>query len=417
MAWAEKLASGKYRGCWRDSDGRKQYTNRKTHPQHPYERKRDAKAAAAEAEVKAQRQAAAETGTLSAGTHWGEWWDLIKHKRIKLDVDTHVVEFKLAERYLRPHWAEEPLNGIKHRLVQHWIDELTLGRAPEWQRDRPPEPSTIHRIYDVFRWSITHALDEQVLDASPCVGIKLPKIRKKRRPYIAELSPKLGEQLGESRDAVDFDLETGLRPNELCGLHADHIDLRRGDHGVVEVSEVLVNGRRVIRAFPKDKDARVVPLTAKAREIIDRQLEGRDLKQGCGLPHTDGTSCMSPLVFLNSQGRPMTADFLRTKMRRAARDAALPHRSPYSVRRGYATRLADGGADAFQIARMMGHETLEQAAEYVQETPTAHRRVLAALGERQPLSVVEGQAGAEPGAHSDPQSRPDTPIDEQESVG
>jgi integrase len=419
MAWAEKLPGGKWRGGWRDADGDKQYTKKATHPEHPYDRKRDAKAAASQAEVKAQRRAAVTKGTLSARTVWGEWWDLIKHKRVKVDADTHVAEFALADRYLVPVWGGEPLYAIKRKALQQWVDELTLGRVTEWEHKQPPEPSTVHRIYAVFRWTIKHAMDEGILDASPCAGIKLPKVRKKRRPHLAvDEAETIGKRMRpHNRDAVRFDVDTGLRPNELCGLHADRIDRKRGAHGVVVVDQVYVQGQGVIRPFPKDKDARIVPLTATAREIADRQLVGRDLSQGCGLIHTDDTKCTSPLIFVNARGEPLNPRSLNKAMVRASNKTGIARRTPYSGRRGYATRLADGGSDIVDIARALGHETLEQAAAYVQETPAAQQRLLAALGERPALTVIQGQAGAEDGADLDSQPRPTTPIEEGGSVG
>jgi hypothetical protein len=58
----------------------------------------------------------------------------------------------------------------------------------------------------------------------------------------------------------------------------------------------------MIRPYPKDGDTRSVPLSSKAIEILKRRIEGRDLKSGCGVPHTDGATCTSHLVFRNADG-------------------------------------------------------------------------------------------------------------------
>ncbi|MGI8308135.1 site-specific integrase [Saccharopolyspora hattusasensis] len=238
---------------------------------------------------------------------------------------------------------------------------------------------------------------------------------KRAKPYLdAENAEKMGEHLrSDYRDAVDFGGETGLRPGELCGLHANYVDRERG---WMWVREVLVARRRVIRSFPKDEDVRAVPLTPKAIEILDRQLKGRNLTHGCGLEHTDGTECASALVFLSKRGRPMRPDGVGACVRLASKKAEVPAVSLYATRRGFATRAAEGGLDVFALADVMGHGDIRQSREYVQQTPTVRARVIAALGQAPPLTVIHGAAGASLGADRDQQPPSETGIEANENA-
>lgn len=385
MAWVEKLTNG-YRGCWRDPDGRKCYTNSTTHPEHPYALKRDARAAAVDAEAKANRKAAAGNGTLAARTLWGDWWDIIADARATPDTMTDVSEASIVRNYLRPRWGDTELIGIKHKPVQAWVDSLVDGTAEEWTRTRRPEASYVQRIFAVFRASMQQAVADEVLDATPCAGIKLPTIRRKRKTTLTTSEAEtIGAQLrADYRDALDTILDSGARPGELCGLHADRVDL---DNLWLDVDMVFVAGKNVIRAWPKDKDARRVPITRKAADIIRRRLTGRDLTAGCGVPHSDGSGCGSVLVFLTEHGKPMNPIGLRNRLRHAAKTHDVPHRSPYTARRGFATRLARGGADPFAIAEAMGHASVDQSQDYVNNERIGPL-IRAALGDREPLKVV-----------------------------
>ena len=391
MAWAEKLPSGKWRGGWRDPGGGKHYTSRTEFPQHPWDRKSDAKAAAQEAEVKARRQAAVTHGTLSAGTAWGDWWDATRPERP--DSDTGQAEHYIVEKYVRPKWGDTPLNKIQHRLVQSWVTkELAPGRSARYVR----------RIYAVFQTSMNRAVDEEVLDASPCVRIKLPKAQKRPKPYVDEAHLKALAQTNTrgrphlrdpaQQDLLEVGYETGLRPGELCGMHVEQLDL---DAGWIDVTHVYVRSKNVIRPWPKDKDARRVPLSAKAVEILRLQVAGRELT-GCAVPHTDGKPCKSALVFLNKRDEPITPRALYQAMAKAAKRAGVAFKSPYAVRRGAATWMAEGGLDAFTIAAFFGHEDIGLTAGYVQQTPAARDRLRAARGEATGLSLV---AGADPAGH------------------
>lgn len=376
MAWTERLPSGKYRGCWRDPSGTKCYTRRPEFPEHPYSRKRDALEAAQEAEVTARRQAAAERGTISASITFGEWW-ATGGQPVEGDSNTADNARRIGRNYLLPKWEDTPLNRIEQREAKAWILDLLPGR----------EISYVRRIWAEFRRTMNLAVEKGPLTASPCVGVKLPKARRKARAasdeqYLDKIRPFLHDFYADMNRVA---LDTGLRPGELCGLHADALDL---DEGWVSVEAVYVRKRNVIRSFPKDKDARPVPLTEDAVRIIRARLAGRDLTAGCGVPHVGGRACRGALVFTNRERRVVTQDAWQAAMRRAADAAEVRARSPYALRRGFATRAARGGVDAFELAEIMGHADVRQTREYVQQSPAARDRLRAALGGGGRLRVV-----------------------------
>lgn len=378
MAWTERLPSGKWRGCWRDPDGRKLYTRRPAFPEHPYARKRDALEAAQEAEVRARRKAAASAGMVSASITFGEWWETAAPK--KTDSQTAKNAQYIADGYLIKKWGDTPLNQIKQRDAKAWVADL-LGRGLE--------VSYVHRIWAEFRRAVNLAMDTDppILEASPVAGVKLPSIRRKPKSfvdedYLAKVRPLLPKHY---RAITDVGLECGLRPGELCGLHADMVDL---DAGWVTVAAVYVSRVHVIRAWPKDKDSRRVPLTEKAVGIIREQLAGRGLAAGCGIPHADGKACRGALVFVNAKGGGLTPDLWRKALTRASDRLKVKARTPYATRRGFATRAARGGIDAFELAAVMGHADVKQTREYVQESPAARDRLRVALGDGPRLAVV-----------------------------
>ncbi|MER5388345.1 tyrosine-type recombinase/integrase [Saccharopolyspora sp. NPDC002686] len=372
MASAEQLPSGRWRGVYRDAN------RKKKHVPGTFERKQDAREAAQDAEVRERRKAARESGTLSARTTWGHWWEAFNAER-EFDSDTATTEFYIVKNYLLPRWADVPLNQITKPDIQRWVDKIKRGKSPSY----------VQRIYSVFRVSITAALDEEILIASPCAGVKIPKRQKRAKEYLSvDHTAKMDKHLTEDyKDAVDFMLETGLRPGELTGLHAHRVDR---SSGWLLVAETYVFKRKEIRPWPKDKDARTVPLSAKADAILDRRLASRNLNEGCGIPHIGGEKCSHPLVFLTASGRPMNRDTLNYHLRKACDAAGITRKTAYTTRRGYATRLAEAGLDVFELARLMGHEDIKQTQEYVQQTSTARTRVLQALGEHQPLQAVDG---------------------------
>lgn len=385
MAWTEKLSSGRYRGRYRDADGTQQTV---LDGRKGFVRKRDAKAAADDAEVKAQRRAATATRPAAKIT-WGEWWDRVKDDRDNPETDTASRETTMVRLHIMPWWQDEPLNQIKRADVQRWVDhprglKVRTGMSPAYVR----------RIYNVFRATMTQAMkDGGPLDATPCVGIELPRIPKRRKAHYTT-EQVAGIDRDDYRRAAEFIMETGLRPGELCGLHDDHIDR---ETGWMRVWHVYVSGRHVIRAKPKDDDERWVPLTPRALELITEATEGRKLTGGCGIPHTDGKGCRSALTFLRDDGQPIKPRVFRAWLNR--------HGMPglYAGRRGWVTRAAAGGMSPFDIAAAAGHSDMRETQGYWQQTPAMRGRMIAALGQHEGLSIVEqddargADRGAEPG--------------------
>lgn len=377
MPSTERLPSGRYRGLYRDADGDRQRVP------GTFDRKQDAFDAAVDAQAKAKRTAQAKDGTLPPSTLWGDWWEELSKERAKLPSDTPSKEASIASKWLIPQWAETPLNRITRKAVKKWV-------ATELKERPGMSPAYAHKIFSVFRISMNAAVDEEILDASPCVKIELPAMKKKAKTYVsvedaAAMRPHFAAETSFYADMIEFGLEVGMRPSELAGLHAHRIDRKRRK---VLVTDVYVTRRKVIRGYPKDGDVRHVPLSTAALRIIDRRLADRDPDTGCGVEHLDGTECKHPLVFVNTLGRPVNANMLGAQMRAAAEDAEIGSKSGYAIRRGFATRTIEGGADPFAVQRVMGHADLEELAGYVQETPEADSRMLAALGERQPPKVV-----------------------------
>lgn len=389
------VPTGKWRGVYRDAGGVKQHTKAPY-----YTRKKDAKAAANAKEVEARRKASRERGDLLPNIKWGAWWDTIADERAAEHAgDAASVELSRVRSVIRPRWGDTELNRIKRGDVQKWVDVLAAKYSASY----------VHNCYITFRVSMNKAADDGgPLDASPCVNIKLPPIPKVKRSYLeVSEAPQIGVHMPKGHgDSVELGLETGMRPSELAGLHVNRLRLKAG---WLEVREVYVRRRKTIKPLPKNGKPREVALTPRAIEIIERNLQGRELTGGCGYPHDDGTKCDSVLVLVNSKGRAVCPEQLRQRMITGCKKGGVSRKSPYAARRGYSTRLAEGGLDPWEHARQMGHATLEQTMDYNQVTARARGRILAALGNTEPLTVVEGgkKSGTLPGTNPDSQALPE----------
>ena len=75
---------------------------------------------------------------------------------------------------------------------------------------------------------------------------------------------------GNYRDVIEFCMETGLRPGEVCALLVSHANIRQGSLRV----ERTFSGS-VIRETTKQKRKRTIPLSDRALQIVTRHIEGK----------------------------------------------------------------------------------------------------------------------------------------------
>ncbi|WP_086848343.1 tyrosine-type recombinase/integrase [Amycolatopsis kentuckyensis] len=389
MAWAEQLASGRWRGCYRDQDGKKRYA---TNDGQLYEGKRAAKEAAEDAAAAARRTAATSAGTQSAKMPWRHLWEMYHEKMRKKDrvSGTLAKVEERVEHHIMPKWGDTPLNKISHGAAQDWVDDdLCPGRAPGY----------VCLIWYTFASSMTFAVKKRILDASPCVGIDLPKIPNTQRKYLTDdpLAAMKARLHRRYQWMLEFQYETGLRPEELIAMHVSQVD-----GGWLTVSNVYVEAHRMIRPFTKTGGIRHVPLTHRARELYSLAIGDRDLSSGCGIPHVGEKPCRSALAFLSPRLRFVLPSTYRKELWKASTGAGLPSMSPYTARRGFATAAADRGVSPFLIQAIMGHKNLSQTSDYVQRSEASRLQFLAAMGDRVPMTVVgrDGERGADRGANS-----------------
>ncbi len=99
-----------------------------------------------------------------------------------------------------------------------------------------------------------------------------------------------------------------------------------------------------------------LPIVAELRRIIDATPSG-------------------DLAYLTSErGTPYSAETFGNAFRKWCRQAGLPQCSPHGLRKAAASRLAESGASAMEIAAVTGHRTLKEVARYTQ---AAQQRVMA----------------------------------------
>lgn len=360
MAWAERLPSGRYRGLYRDANGKKRSVG------ETFSHKSRAERAAAALEGKSRKSMFSDPD--AARRTWGEWCDEwwpsrgVEPSTLKVDASRRMV-------HLDPRWADVPVGSIRRHDVKAWAAAMAR---------RGVGASTVQRAVHLLSASLAAAVDAEIIEANPAARLSLPKggqaaerfLTREEFAAVADELPTTGDQL------VAYVLTyTGLRWGEMAGLHANRLLL---DRGLLRVVETWDEKSGAIKAYPKGRKVRDVPVPGWLVEKLEALPRERGAR--CGLTHAQG-QCRAGLVLRTERGQVMrNTNWADRVWHPAVERAGIGHARIHDMRHTYASWLIQGAVSLAEVGRLMGHVSPATTQRYAHlaDTPTA--AVVTALG-------------------------------------
>lgn len=262
------------------------------------------------------------------------------------------------ERHILPELGSLPLDRVSRQDIQSAVVCWSSLLAP----------STVHVTYGFVASVFKHAIEDRLVQFSPCSRISLPAKSK------ARVEPLTVEQVAEItarvpawyRSMVTVGAATGLRGGELRGLSWDRIS-----EGVVWVDRQLVGIVDKMPVFgPPKSDAgfRSVSLGRVAQEALEVHRE-RFPPGGTGL------------VWVNRAGSPVSRSDAGEVWRQASAGLGLKPRSGWHELRHFnASCLIAAGLSPRAVADRLGHaDASETLSTYSHLWPSDQDRAITAI--------------------------------------
>ncbi|MFR9728123.1 tyrosine-type recombinase/integrase [Saccharopolyspora sp. MS10] len=170
---------------------------------------------------------------------------------------------------------------------------------------------------------------------------------------------------------------TGVRSAELLDLTIASLAGRPGD--------------RRLHVRGKGGKNRSIPIEGALDEVVGAYLESRRARFGDRLPGAE------PL-FVDHRGEPLRRGGLQYLVRQSLRAAGVSDRVQrgamvHALRHTFATRLAEDGANAAEIAKLLGHASINSSQTYIDVTAREQRLSVRANRTHQVLGELGPKRG------------------------
>ena len=274
--------------------------------------------------------------------------------------------------------ARQAGRGEPGRLELAAVTGRTL-RAAFAEYAAPRAASSVGRAWSVWNQFFTFLVADELAPGNPMGSVGRPKAPHRfPKPLRGEDTPE--RILASAAAPVDHTrrrtpwperdfavlavlLCAGLRSTELLELTLSSVGGRRGE--------------RILTVRGKGGKERAVPVEPELEAVIDEYLESRTAKFGGRDPGR------SDPLFVGGDGERLGRGGLQYLVSRAYREAGVSGQVPrgasvHALRHTFATRLAEDGASAVEIMRLLGHASLTTSQNYIDATAREQRNAIRA---------------------------------------
>ncbi len=273
-------------------------------------------------------------------------------------------------------------------------------RTPDEETGARISNTLIQRLVHSLSASLQSAVESEVIAANPARALRLNTPDTSRERFLTP------EEFWAVYDAIGEDYRTALRPladtgmrlGEATGLHKARI---HHGSGLIEGRNAWDDKSRVMKAYPKGKSRRFVPLPEWMQDEDATSRRGETCKQ----THTEG-KCPGGLFLHSPEGSVLDPSRLRNAFMTACEELGLTGVRLHDLRHTYALWLIQGGVSLAEVGRLLGHRSPQTTARYAHLSEVPKEQILAALPTRSAVVQDDQQddlAPGETGEHNGPE--------------
>lgn len=269
-------------------------------------------------------------------------------------------------KVFRRYFGRKRLRDFDRMLIERFkADRL---RTPTKHGERRA-PASVNRELAALSRVFALAVKDRKIGENPCAEVEnLPEANARDR----YLDPQQDELLlsrcvgprSHLKNLILFTLNTGGRKGEVLGLLKQHVDMNRG--------VVWFKNSHRVGSRTKNRKDRAIPLNARSRAVL--------VEQFAKYPG-------SKYVFPNPRTKGRLGD-VKHGFTSICQEIGLDDFHWHDLRHSFASRLAESGANATEIQRLLGHSDIRMSSRYIHATDARLRGAVDGLT-REPATVLD----------------------------
>jgi integrase len=295
--------------------------------------------------------------------HWVKTADLTPRTRYVYDrnVEAYVVpgvgHIRLSE--LEPEDLEEFYAAFRAGAFSH----ATLNKETGRKERKAPGWHALRNLHANIRTALNVAVKRRRVARNVALAVELPRSEHvEMRTMSQEDARRVIAAAMERPDAARWYLALvyGLRPSELLGLEAKHLNRSAGELQVrQQLARVVGEGMQILPYTKTDAGRREIPAPPALVKLIDRAIQhrmDRRIEYGDRYVEWEHDGEPTSLLFTLDNGRPIDTPVHRREWLTLLASVGVPAERPYIGRHTAASVMIDMGMDIAVVSAILGHK-------------------------------------------------------------